>query len=172
MREFKSVQDFVKQLSKDVQQSMRTDVANDVVNLAIEQAQKEVYDAYKSVVYQRRYSLIDRDLWAFQMPSLFDEYQLLFFNLATPNPYYNGSNADDDFATTDKHLPTLIEMGHEAYVTKYGEHGYDSMDNQRSYYYPRPFASTTSQILSGNDNRSFKYSLEKSLKTKGYLFEK
>ena len=170
MREFKSVQDFVKQLSKDVQQSMRTDVANDVIDLAIEQAQKEIYDVYAPAVYQRRYSFINRNLWAFQMPSLFDEYQLLFFNLAPPIPYLNG--VDGILATTDKHLPTLIEMGHEDYVTKYGGHGYDIPDSTLRYYYPRPFASTTSQILSSNDSRSFKHSLEKSLKTKGYLFEK
>ena len=171
MREFKSVQDFVKQLSKDVQQSMRTDIANDVVDLAIEQAQKEVYDVYTPSVYQRRYSLIDRDLWAYvDLSGYLDDYTLELVNLATPNPYLNG--VDGTLATIDKHLPTLIEMGHEAYTTKYGGHGYDIPEPEARYYRPRPFASTTSNILSDNGDRSFKYSLEKSLKQKGYLFEK
>lgn len=171
MREFKSVQDFVKQLSKDVQQSMRTDVANDVVDLAIGQAQKEVYDVYTPIVYKRRYSLIDRDLWAYLDLSGFgDSCTLQFVNMATPNPIIDDG---DLFGSMYKNLPTLIEMGQLMYTTKYGHEGYDYDTNGNyEYMYPRPFASTTSQILSGNDSRSFKYSLEKSLKTKGYLFEK
>lgn len=171
MREFKSVQDFVEQLSKDVQQSLRTEVANDVVDLAIGQAQKEIYDVYTPAVYQRRYSFIDRDLWTYlDWSDYLDGYTLEVVNLATPNPFNNG---EDLFATTDKYLPSLIELGHLAYTTRYGHNGYDFTSNgDNEYMHPRPFASTTSQILSGNDNRSFKHSLEKSLKTKGYLFEK
>ena len=171
MREFKSVQAFVKQLSKDVQQSMRTDVANDVVDLAIEQAQKEIYDAYTPSVYKRRYSFIDRHLWSYlDWSDYLDGYTLEIVNLATPNPFNDG---EDLFATTDKFLPSLIELGDLKYRTTYGHNGYDYTNgSNKDYLYPRPFASTTSQILSGNDDRSFKYSLEKSLKRKGYLFEK
>lgn len=171
MREFKSVQDFIKQLSKDVQKSMRTDVINDVADLAIEQAQQEVYDVYTPRVYKRRYSLINRGLWTYvDLSGYLEGYTLELVNLTTPNPYLNGVNGI--LATTDKHLPTLIEMGHEAYTTKYGGHGYDEPYSSKRYYHPRPFASTTSNILSGNGDRSFKYSLEKSLNTKGYRFEK
>lgn len=172
MNEFKSIQDFVKNLSQDIQQVMETDIKEEAIDLAIQQADTEIYKAYNPIEYDRRYSFLKKELWTFDvLASSVNEHMVAIYNTAKPNPYTNAMG--DLFATTDKDLPTLIELGNAKYRKAYGKIGYDfTVFPKAKYLAPRPFISTTSIMLNGNGNKSLKHNIEKSLITKGYRFEK
>jgi hypothetical protein len=131
-------------LNKQIQQSLKTDVASKVVKVAQDHVQKDVYDVYPDPVeYQRTGQLKD----SFKV-----------------NSVQNGIEIENTRSENGRDIPEIIEYGHDK-----SKQGYEYPAYYRggsNFIQPRPFIENTRKQIE-NENIHVE-ELKKSLKSKGF----
>jgi hypothetical protein len=142
MPEFTTLKQLELYLKKEIENSLRQDVAPKVIEVAKERVQKDVYDVYSPKVYER----------SGQLKESFKK-----------NDIPDGVEIENTRKDGSRYIPEVIEYGHDKSSQGY-EYPvyYPSGDN---YLQPRPFmANTENEILEKNIHTE---ELKKSLRTKG-----
>lgn len=146
MPEFNSIADLEAYINKQIQESLQTDVAQKVIDIAQDHVQTDVYDVYAPKEYTRTGQL-KQDF------------------VATPIP--NGIEIENTRSDGERYIPEIIEYGHDK-----SEQGYEypayypTGDN---FIQPRPFIeNTVKELETGNIHVT---ELKKSLQNKGFNIE-
>lgn len=180
MAVYNSVNDFIKSLSKDIDNVITNEVSDYVTDAAVAHAEGTVYKRYKihyrrgngkAGHYVRRFSLLDKDEWKTKLVNRMGgfDHTVAIYSTAKPNLMLN--DFGDLVFQTPYSLPELIELGERKYTARFGGIGYtiNGLPVKRyRYLQARPFAVDTVKQL--NSSSVLRDIFERSLYEKGYRF--
>lgn len=140
---FKNISDLEKFINKEIQDSLNRDVSKEVVKVAQEHVQKDVYNVYPNPKeYSRTGELKD----SFEVRNIKD-----------------GIEIENTRRDGNRYIPEVIEYGHEKSEQGYEHPAY--YPNGDNFIQPRPFIENTRKQI--NKDNIHVNELKKSLKNKG-----
>ena len=135
---FTSLKQLQRYLEVQIEDTVRTDVKDEVSKMLEKSGLENVYDVYEPKVYMRRHgdgdSLLDPDNFNGEV----NGNELTITSSAMPNYNYNG-----EYDSTVKSLAELVEYGH-GYKGQYYSYPFSAMG-------PRPFIEPTRDELAQGD---------------------
>jgi hypothetical protein len=140
--EFKNLTELNKYIQKEINNSLRQDVAKKVIEIGKEHVQKDVYDVYAPKVYERTGKLKE----SFKKKNIPE-----------------GVEIENKRTDKGRYIPEVIEYGHAGSEQGYEHPAY--YPNGDNFIQPRPFIENTADEIETKNIHVEE--LKKSLKSKG-----